>query len=225
MRTAQAGSITACLRAGEHRGHTGSLVQRFDRRLLVWFVGALCTACLDASIDDADGGGADAASGADHNGEDVPDIAFCDSVADWDPSWASLEDQVLVIVNQHRAAGADCGTGGAFGPTHALTMDPALRCSARKHSADMAARNFFDHTNPSGEDPFVRMEHAGYAFQAAGENIAAGSPDAAGTMQQWMDSDGHCTNIMSPNFTEIGVGYSTGGMYGTLWTQKYGNPL
>jgi uncharacterized protein YkwD len=149
----------------------------------------------------------------------------CEDVADWDPAWAMLEDQVLEIVNQHRAAGASCGTGGTFGPTHALTMNAALRCSARLHSADMGARDFFDHTNPSGEDPFVRMEAAGYEFQAAGENIAAGSPDAAGTMAQWMGSDGHCTNIMSPNFVDIGVGYAEGGMYGTLWTQNFGAPL
>jgi uncharacterized protein YkwD len=222
--------IPSRLRAPEHRGHTAALVKRFDCRPLLLLLGALVPACLDGS--GLDEGDADADVGADDDGEDtapddaeVPDIAFCDDVADWDPSWSTLEEQVLAIVNQHRAAGADCRTGGMFGPTHALTMDPALRCSARKHSADMAARNFFDHTNPSGEDPFVRMQQAGYSFQAAGENIAAGSPDAAGTMQQWMDSDGHCTNIMSPNFTEIGVGYSTGGMYGTLWTQNFGAPL
>lgn len=154
---------------------------------------------------------------------DVPDNAYCIGVGDWDPAWAQLELDVLAIVNQVRAAGADCHSKGVFAATGPLNMNPALRCAARKHSADMAARDFFDHTNPDGETPWDRMGKAGYgAYSNAGENIAAGSPDAQGTMDQWLGSDGHCANIMNPNFQEIGVGYSTGGQYGHLWTQVFG---
>jgi len=154
---------------------------------------------------------------------DVPDNAHCADVAGWSPEWAQLELDVLVIVNQVRGQGANCGSKGAFGPAGPLTMDPALRCAARKHSVDMAMRNFFDHINPDGETPWDRMGEAGYGgYSAAGENIAAGSPDAAGTMDQWMTSDGHCANIMNPDFEHIGVGYSTGGQYGHLWTQVFG---
>jgi len=154
---------------------------------------------------------------------DVPDNAYCVPVGDWDPGWAQLELDVLALVNQVRAQGADCGSKGMFAATGPLTMDPALRCAAREHSADMAARNFFDHTNPDGESPWDRMGKAGYgSYSNAGENIAAGSPDAQGTMNQWLGSDGHCANIMSPSFQHIGVGYSTGGPYGHLWTQVFG---
>lgn len=154
---------------------------------------------------------------------DVPDNAYCVAVGDWDPAWAQLELDVLAIVNQVRAKGADCHSKGVFAATGPLTMNPALRCAARNHSADMAARDFFDHTNPDGETPWDRMGKAGYgAYSNAGENIAAGSPDAQGTMEQWLGSDGHCANIMNPNFQEIGVGYSTGGQYGHLWTQVFG---
>ena len=154
---------------------------------------------------------------------DVPDNGFCGDVAAPAAGWAQLELDVLEIVNQVRAQGANCGSKGAFGPAGPLTMDPALRCAARKHSADMAARNFFDHTNPDGESPWDRMGKAGYGnYSNAGENIAAGSPDAQGTMDQWMGSDGHCANIMNPSFEHIGIGYSTGGQYGHLWTQVFG---
>jgi uncharacterized protein YkwD len=154
---------------------------------------------------------------------DVPDNAYCIAVGDWDPAWAQLELDVLALVNEVRAAGADCHSKGVFAATGPLNMNPALRCAARKHSADMAARNFFDHTNPDGDTPWDRMDKAGYgAYSNAGENIAAGSPDAQGTMNQWLESDGHCANIMNPNFQEIGVGYSTGGQYGHLWTQVFG---
>lgn len=155
---------------------------------------------------------------------DVPDgVPYCDPAKNWQAGWRQLEEDVLVIVNQKRAQGANCGSEGNFGPAPPLTMDPALRCAARLHSKDMADRNFFNHTNPDGESPWDRMGKAGYGqYTNAGENIAAGSPTAAGTMDQWMGSDGHCANIMNPDFEHIGVGYYPGGQYGHLWTQVFG---
>ena len=157
-----------------------------------------------------------------NNDPEVPDNSYCTDVANWDSSWSQLEQDVLDLVNQYRASGYNCGSGGNFGPAPPLTMQPNLRCAARVHSKDMDERNFFDHTNPSGESPFDRMSMAGYSFSTAGENIAGGSPDAAGTMDQWMNSSGHCANIMNPSFKEIGVGYHPGGNWGTLWTQAFG---
>ncbi|PCC69720.1 Uncharacterized conserved protein YkwD, contains CAP (CSP/antigen 5/PR1) domain [Nannocystis exedens] len=155
---------------------------------------------------------------------DVPDgVSYCEPAKGWDPAWAQLEEDVLALVNQRRAEGANCGAEGNFGPAGPLTMDPALRCAARMHSKDMNDRGFFDHTNPDGEPPWDRMGKAGYGnYSNAGENIAGGSPDAAGTMDQWMNSAGHCANIMNPEFEHIGVGYYPGGQWGHLWTQVFG---
>lgn len=179
----------------------------------------------DGPAADDDGGGSDGEPPEPPPAaEDVPDNAYCAEVAAWEPAWRELEEDILVLVNEVRAQGANCGSEGSFGPTGPLAMNPALRCAARKHSKDMNDRSFFDHTNPSGESPWDRMGQAGYSYSSAGENIAGGSPDAAGTMNQWMTSDGHCANIMSPNFEEIGVGYYPGGQWGTLWTQAFGSP-
>ncbi len=156
--------------------------------------------------------------------DEVPDNGYCADVADWNPGWTQLEVEILAIVNQRRSEGADCGTAGSFGPAGPLTMNPALRCAARVHSQDMVDRSFFAHDNPSGESPFDRMGLAGYDYSSAGENIAAGNSTAADTMQQWMDSDGHCGNIMNDGFTELGVGYYPGGQYGHVWTQAFGRP-
>lgn len=177
-----------------------------------WLVSLLAAACDPAG--DADGEGWDA----------VPTIGYCDGARDWDPQWSEFEEQVLALVNEHRSVGADCRTAGMFKPSAPLAMEPALRCAARLHSADMDARDFFAHDNPSGESPFVRMEQAGYTYSTAGENIAAGSPDAAGTMAQWMSSDGHCSNIMNPTFEHVGVGYHPGGEHDHLWTQTFATP-
>jgi uncharacterized protein YkwD len=117
--------------------------------------------------------------------------------------------------------GANCG-GENFGPAEPLVMEPSLQCAARMHSLDMDERNFFAHDNPSGEGPSQRMDDAGYDGRTWGENIAGGSSDAEGTMDQWMDSPGHCSNIMNPSFSQIGVGYHPGGDWGHLWTQTFG---
>jgi uncharacterized protein YkwD len=147
---------------------------------------------------------------------------YCEPTNDWMGAWSTLEEEVLVLVNERRSEGANCGSEGSFGPTGPLTMQPLLRCAARLHSKDMVDRDFFDHTNPDGESPWDRMDKAGYGgYSNAGENIAAGSATAAGVVDQWMGSDGHCSNIMSPDFEEIGVGYYPGGDFGHVWTQVF----
>ena len=50
------------------------------------------------------------------------------------------------------------------------------------------------------------MKKFGITYTAAGENIAMGQPTAASVMNAWMNSPGHKANILSKNFTEIGVG-------------------
>lgn len=176
--------------------------------------------------EDSQGGNGSAGTGADSDGGGtgvVPGNGYCEPVSSWDTAMTEFEEDVLVIVNEVRAAGASCG-GQAFGSAGPLTMNPALRCAARVHSKDMADRAFFDHTNPDGEDPFVRMERAGYSYFTAGENIATGQPSPSEVMQGWMDSPGHCRSIMNPDFADIGVGTfeSEDGGSGYLWTQVFG---
>lgn len=153
---------------------------------------------------------------------------YCYQVADakWLAAWREREQKMLQLVNQARAKGANCGSAGSFGPAGPLVMNPSLHCAARKHSQDMAERNFFNHVNPDGEDPFDRMEKAGYDYFAAGENIAAGDDDPEVTLAGWLESDGHCANIMDPKYTEFGVGFYEGpGTYIYYWTQTFGTPL
>lgn len=127
-----------------------------------------------------------------------------------------LAQQVLTMVNQERA------TAGV-GP---LTMHAGCSQVAYNHSVDMDLRDFFDHVNPDGLNPFQRMQAAGIGYSAAGENIAAGYPTAAAVMNGWMNSPGHRANILNGNFTEIGIGVRQGstGQYGTYWTQVFRRP-
>lgn len=152
--------------------------------------------------------------------------AFCDGVLTTDPTSASFEAEVLTLTNQRRALGATCG-GVAFGPAPALTFDDRLQCAARKHSKDMATNNFFSHTGSDGSTLGTREKSAGYNFRAAGENIAGGQTTPASVVDGWMKSSGHCSNIMSKNFKNLGVGYSfsSTAQFKHYWTQDFGTLL
>jgi uncharacterized protein YkwD len=86
----------------------------------------------------------------------------------------------------------------------------------------MADNDYFDHTSLDGRSPWDRMAQAGYDGMPFGENIAAGSSTADGTFHQWLNSPGHCMNMMSQNANELGVGVAFGGSWGAYWTQTFG---
>ncbi|OXS60084.1 spore coat assembly protein SafA/uncharacterized YkwD family protein [Bacillus sp. V-88] len=92
---------------------------------------------------------------------------------------------------------------------------------ARYKSEDMIAKNYFSHTSPTYGSPFQMMKDFGISYQAAGENIAAGQRTPSEVVEAWMNSEGHRKNILSPTYTEIGVGYVKGGSYGHYWTQMF----
>ena len=109
----------------------------------------------------------------------------------------------------------------------ALTYNDPLAQVAYDHSWDMDKRDFFDHVNPDGDDPFDRMTNQGVSYSWAGENIAAGQSTAASVMAAWMGSSGHRDNILSSNFTEIGIGVKEntfGGSFSIYWTQNFRAP-
>ncbi|MFF3203724.1 sigma-70 family RNA polymerase sigma factor [Streptomyces sp. NPDC002962] len=127
---------------------------------------------------------------------------------------SDLATQVIALVNKERTT-AGCGP---------LTDDSLLRAAAQGHSDDMAARDFFDHTNPDGADPGRRITAAGYRWSTYGENIAKGQQTASSVMTSWMNSEGHRANILNCSFKNIGIGIHDGAG-GPWWTQNFGAKL
>ncbi|MFF3329972.1 CAP domain-containing protein [Streptomyces sp. NPDC002888] len=123
---------------------------------------------------------------------------------------ASAETEVLRLVNEERAK-VGCS---------AVAANSALTKLATNFSDDMAARGFFDHTDPDGASPWDRAAKAGIT-DLGGENIARGQADAAAVMEAWMNSPGHRANILNCDFKTLGVGvhYGSGGPW---WTQDFG---
>lgn len=104
----------------------------------------------------------------------------------------------------------------------ALSLHVNLSAVAQEKSRDMHNQQYFDHTSPTYGSPFDMMRAFGISFQAAGENIAAGYRTSGDVMTGWMNSEGHRKNILSSNFSYIGVGYHHGQSgYNHYWTQMF----
>ncbi|WP_164473442.1 CAP domain-containing protein [Deinococcus psychrotolerans] len=136
---------------------------------------------------------------------------------------SGFTSEVLRLVNVARAAGGSCG-GVAYPPAAALSWNTLLAGAAQAHAADMATKNYFDHTSPDGRTFDQRITAAGYQWRSVAENIAAGQQTPADVMASWLSSPGHCKNIFNPILKELGVGYFEGGSYKQYWVQDFGTP-
>ena len=125
---------------------------------------------------------------------------------------------VLDLVNATRATGCNCGTK-TMPPVPALTWNNRLATAAFKHSQDMNDKNYFEHTSQDGRSFSTRITAEGYNWLSVGENIAKGYSTEQEVVQAWFNSPGHCENIMSSKFTEMGAG-----RVGEYWTQDFGKP-
>lgn len=142
-----------------------------------------------------------------------------------EPPHPRYAEQMLRLVNALRAEGVRCG-GELMSPVGPLRLNHELDEAALLHAQDMAERGYFEHVSLDGREPWDRMNDAGYFGRAYGENIAAGQPGAGATFDQWVNSPGHCRNMMSPDFSELGVGYHAqmNTQYIHYWVQNFGRP-
>lgn len=138
---------------------------------------------------------------------------------------ANFQQEILDRVNQARAAGRTCGTT-SYGPAPALSWNGVLFNAAGAHSTDMAANNYFSHTSLDGSSPGQRITGAGYAWSAYGENIAAGQTSAQEVVDGWLNSPGHCANIMNASYVDMATACvaSSTSTYRTYWTMDLARP-
>ncbi len=99
-----------------------------------------------------------------------------------------------------------------------LQADTPLSKVAREKANDMQSKHYFSHTSPTYGSPFDMMRDFGISYRSAGENIAQGQTTPEEVVQAWMNSAGHRKNILSADFTHIGVGYTQQGNY---WSQMF----
>ncbi|HSC14186.1 MAG TPA: CAP domain-containing protein, partial [Gammaproteobacteria bacterium] len=140
-----------------------------------------------------------------------------------DPS--GVAQRVLELVNAARAEPRRCGSDD-FEPAPPLAMATTLTAAASLHSLDMAARGELTHDGSDGSVSGERMTRAGYTWQIAGENVAAGQPDAEAVVTSWVESPGHCATLMDARYTETGIAYALapGKNPAVYWTQDFAAP-
>lgn len=122
------------------------------------------------------------------------------------PSQTTFASQVVNLVNQERSKAG----------LRPLTSNSALTAMALDKAKDMYNNGYFDHTSPTYGSPFDMMSTYGIRYSYAGENIAKGQQTPEAVMKAWMNSTGHRQNILSPNFTQIGVAF-----YNGEWVQEF----
>jgi uncharacterized protein YkwD len=149
--------------------------------------------------------------------------------AAWIPPAPGDEDKVaqrvLTLVNEARAHARDCG-GNSFGPSSPVVLDALLTRAALAHSQDMAEQDRMRHEGSDGSVPADRVARTGYPWRGVAENVASGQATPEAAVESWLSSPGHCTNLMNPLYTAMGVAYATNSESeaGIYWTQVFAVP-
>ena len=137
---------------------------------------------------------------------------------------AAFKQEFLDAINQTRQSGCKCGTS-YMKPVAPLVWNDLLENAALAHARDMGEHNYFSHTSRNGKNSSDRAIAAGYNYNGyktftVGENIAFGQQSIAEVMAGWFKSEGHCKNLMSADFKEVGVA-----QYNTYWVQDFGGRI
>ena len=135
--------------------------------------------------------------------EEKPDNSIGNDTINSEQSFmAEVERAIYNKVNEERAKAG----------VSSLTYNDVMQKYARIKSKDMGDNNYFSHEDLSGNLITTQMRNDGVSYKAWGENIAyiGGNMSADALAQQfmtnWMNSSGHRANILSDNFSSIGVG-------------------
>jgi uncharacterized protein YkwD len=141
-----------------------------------------------------------------------------------DPAAAAA--RVLELVNAARAVARDCGEGHHFDAAKPVAASAKLSEVALEHSRDMAEHRKLGHPGSDGSAPADRITRAGYVWLGTGENVASGQQTADAVVKSWLESPGHCQNIMEPRFTEMGVAFALAPDQNPniYWTQEFATP-
>jgi uncharacterized protein YkwD len=103
-------------------------------------------------------------------------------------------NQLLTLTNQERLK-INIGL---------LAFNPKLTLAAQSKCQDMIAKNYWSHYSPDGTAPWTFDVNEGYRYQKLGENLAVGFFDAQTTINGWMASTEHRTNLLDPAFSDVG---------------------
>lgn len=131
----------------------------------------------------------------------APIVINVANVADW-------EQKVAELTSQER-------TKHGLAP---LKWDDKLGKMARFKSEDMAQLKVISHDSPTYGGLLELFAKFRVLYKMCAENVAQGQTSPEQVVESWMNSPGHRKNILTPQFTHIGVGLDPNGFY---WTQEF----
>ncbi len=117
-------------------------------------------------------------------------------------SLASIEQRVFKGINFQRISHTSSGAGP-------LIWSDQLAVTSRMHSARMLEARFFGHEDPKYGDLRARLASAGLDYSRSGENVFREKnydDPASLAVVEWMYSDPHRENLLTPEYTLTGVG-------------------
>jgi len=123
----------------------------------------------------------------------------------------TYEREVLRLVNQERKSRG----------IEPLEYDSELFKVARIKSEDMRDQDYYAHVSPTYGAPFEMLDHYGFKYSRASENIARGYWTPKVVVDGWMNSEGHRKNMLDPGYNKIGVGFAYDNDGSTYWTQLF----
>jgi uncharacterized protein YkwD len=104
-----------------------------------------------------------------------------------------------------------------------LATNLKLQAAAIQHAKNMANQETLAHELDE-KGPSDRVREQKYEFRALAENIAEGQKTPAEVIKSWMGSEGHRTNLLNPDYTEIGLGIAESAQGTRYWAQVFGKP-
>lgn len=146
----------------------------------------------------------------DKQNEDNKTVKNEDSAKETNKTLSNSENEMVSLVNKEREKNN----------LPKLKVDTEVTKVARVKSQDMVDNNYFSNYSPNYGSPFEMMKSFGIKYVHAGENLA-GNQSVESAHTALMNSSGHRKNILSPDFTHIGIGIKDSDKYGYVFTQMF----
>ncbi|MEX2149185.1 MAG: CAP domain-containing protein [Steroidobacteraceae bacterium] len=163
--------------------------------------------------------------GVDHRGDEAWIVLAAPQVPPAPDEAQAVSRRMLELVNEARAGARRCGWK-RFRAAAPVVLSDALQQAALAHARDMAAHSSLSHAGRDGSTAGERATRVGYRWRLIGENIAAGQSTPEQVVADWVQSSRHCANLMSADFSEMGVAFAVEprSVSGIYWTQLFASP-
>ncbi len=113
-------------------------------------------------------------------------------------------DAAAARLNDVRHRGATCRSG-PMSTASALVWNDRLADAARSQAREMARIDRMSHRDSQNRGLGERLRIVGYPLGVAVENVGVGFASVDDVVDAWLDSEGHCENLMNASVREFGI--------------------